>query len=373
TSSPFPPSFPPPFPFPTPESRPKPSTSHSQNIPLKASLLSISRAHTRSPFLGTYTTTTTTTTTTDQPRRPPMSDNNTNNTNPGDTFEGQPVEEELYSSWALLILTTLLIGALWTSYYLQLKKIRAIHETVASIVAGMLVGLALKLSPGHIIQKMVTFNQGYFFNLLLPPIILNSGYELKRQNFFRNFGTILTFAFAGTFITAIVTGIFVFIYASTGLESLSMGFLDSMIFGSILSATDPVTILAIFSQLKVDPKLYSIIFGESILNDAVAIVLSQTLVEFRGMELHLSNIVRGFGMFFGVFSASLGIGIIFGLSVALMLKHSQLYRYPSIEACLISLMAYSSYLFSNGISMSGAGGDKTSVAVKGNFRPSPDN
>jgi len=44
--------------------------------------------------------------------------------------------EELYSSWALLILTVLLIGAMWTSYYLQVRKITAIHETVISIVTG---------------------------------------------------------------------------------------------------------------------------------------------------------------------------------------------------------------------------------------------
>lgn len=67
----------------------------------------------------------------------------------------------------------------------------------------------------------------------------------------------------------------VYIYSSLGLESLDLTPLDCLIFGSALSATDPVTILAIFNQYKVDPKLYSVIFGESLLNDAVSIVMYQ--------------------------------------------------------------------------------------------------
>lgn len=46
------------------------------------------------------------------------------------------IQDELYSSWALFILVTLLIATLWMSYYLQLKKIRAVHETVVSIFGG---------------------------------------------------------------------------------------------------------------------------------------------------------------------------------------------------------------------------------------------
>jgi sodium/hydrogen exchanger-like protein 6/7 len=46
------------------------------------------------------------------------------------------IQDELYSSWALLIIVTLLIATLWMSYYLQLKKIRAVHETVVSIFGG---------------------------------------------------------------------------------------------------------------------------------------------------------------------------------------------------------------------------------------------
>jgi hypothetical protein len=51
------------------------------------------------------------------------------------------IQDELYSSWALLILVTLLIATLWMSYYLQLKKIRAFHETVVSIFGGTLTAL----------------------------------------------------------------------------------------------------------------------------------------------------------------------------------------------------------------------------------------
>lgn len=57
--------------------------------------------------------------------------------------------------WGLCILCFLLIGALCTSYYLQIKRIRAIHETVISIFAGMVVGLVIRLSPGHLIRQML--------------------------------------------------------------------------------------------------------------------------------------------------------------------------------------------------------------------------
>jgi hypothetical protein len=67
--------------------------------------------------------------------------------------------------------------------------------------------------------------------------------------------------------------VLVYIYSFLGLESLDITLLECLTFGSTLAATDPVTILAIFNQYKVDPKLYSVIFGESLLNDAVSIVM----------------------------------------------------------------------------------------------------
>lgn len=238
----------------------------------------------------------------------------------------------------------------------------------------MVVGLVVRLSPGTLIREMlvrdlqkpflfcailkvITFSQTFkhtlFFNLLLPPIILNSGYELKQANFFRNFGSILTFAFIGTFISAVGLGVLVYVWSFLGLESLQLSLLECLIFGSTLSATDPVTILAIFQQYKVDPKLYSVIFGESILNDAVSIVMYDTLSQFHGEEIYLSSIFHGIGIFLLSFSISMALGVFFGLLVSLTLKHSHLSFYPSIESCLVALMAYTSYFFSNGLQMSG--------------------
>ena len=79
--------------------------------------------------------------------------------------------------------------------------------------------------------------------------------------------------------------VLVYIYSFLGLESLEVTLIECLTFGSTLSATDPVTILAIFNQYKVDPKLYTIIFGESLLNDAVSIVMYE-YVQLSDFNLH---------------------------------------------------------------------------------------
>ncbi|RLV89409.1 Endosomal/prevacuolar sodium/hydrogen exchanger [Spathaspora sp. JA1] len=270
-----------------------------------------------------------------------------------DLEDSNPVENEIFSSWALFILLFLLSSALWSSYFLQQRKIKAIHETVLSIFCGMFVGLIIRMSPGHYIQDAVKFNPGYFFNILLPPIILNSGYELHQANFFRNIGSILTFAIPGTFISALVVGIILYIWTKLGLDGIKLEFVDALAMGATLSATDPVTILSIFNAYKVDPKLYTIIFGESLLNDAISIVMFETCQKFHGHPVHFSSFFEGIGLFLMTFTISTIIGFLVGIFVALILKHSHIRRYPQIETCLVLLFAYESYFFSNGAHMSG--------------------
>lgn len=176
-------------------------------------------------------------------------------------------------------------------------------------------------------------------------------------NFFRNIGSILTFAFAGTFISALVLGIILWLWTRIPLENLDISFVDAMSVGATLSATDPVTILAIFTTYKVDPKLYTVIFGESILNDAIAIVLFQTAQKYtKGASngnLTILSLFESIGVFLLVFFGSLIIGLAIGLATSLLLKFTHVRRDPKIESCLIILIAYASYFFATAIDMSG--------------------
>ncbi|KAH7159976.1 Sodium/hydrogen exchanger family-domain-containing protein [Dactylonectria estremocensis] len=272
-----------------------------------------------------------------------------------DPEEGDSAKKEIFAAWALFILIMLLIIAFFTSYLVQMKKVTAIHETVISIFAGMVVGLGLLISSGDSIRNLISFDYQIFFNLLLPPIILSSGYELHQANFFRNISTILTFAFAGTFLSAIVIGLILWLFSWVP-GSLDITFVDAISVGATLSATDPVTILAIFNTYKVDPKLYTIIFGESILNDAIAIVIFETAQKYNKGEagsLGIISFFEGTGIFLLVFFGSMLIGFLVGVATALLLKFTYLRRFPKIESCLIILIAYATYFFSHGLHMSG--------------------
>lgn len=223
------------------------------------------------------------------------------------------------------------------------------------LFAGMTVGLILRVTDDSI-RDIVSFDYQIFFNLLLPPIILSSGYELHQANFFRNIGTILTFAFAGTFLSAVVIGLILWLYTRIPLEGLSMNWIDAISVGATLSATDPVTIMAIFNSYKVDPKLYTIIFGESILNDAVAIVIFESAQKAKaggGHTLGFLGFLWAIWIFLRDFFGSLIIGAGVGILTALVLKHTYVRRYPKIETCLIILVAYATYFFSQAIHMSG--------------------
>jgi NhaP-type Na+/H+ or K+/H+ antiporter len=134
---------------------------------------------------------------------------------------------------------------------------------------------------------------GIFMILLLPPIIFESGYNMNKKSFFKNLGTVLMFSFIGTFIAIFSSSVMFWL---VGITPLSPDFTwkEAFAFGSLISATDPVSVLASFKEMNADADLYAIIFGESIFNDAVAIVMYQTVMLSGNSDIsHTSEFLSG--------------------------------------------------------------------------------
>lgn len=78
----------------------------------------------------------------------------------------------------------------------------------------------------------------------------------------------------GTTVSAAIIGISMYYLGVAGL-AYPLQMIESLCFGSLISATDPVSTLALFSSMNADADLYAIVFGESVMNDAVSIILTQ--------------------------------------------------------------------------------------------------
>ncbi|KAF1479751.1 Sodium/hydrogen exchanger 7, partial [Eudyptula minor novaehollandiae] len=203
-------------------------------------------------------------------------------------------------------------------------------------VSGKFFEYTLKgeISPGKIhnveqndMLRKVTFDPEVFFNILLPPIIFHAGYSLKKRHFFRNLGSILAYAFLGTAVSCFIIGNLMYgvvkLMKLVGQLSDKFYYTDCLLFGAIISATDPVTVLAIFNELHADVDLYALLFGESVLNDAVAIVLSSSIVAYQptGENTHAFDAAAFFksvGVFLGIFSGSFMMGAVTGVVTALI-------------------------------------------------------
>uniref|UniRef100_A0A452QF83 Sodium/hydrogen exchanger n=1 Tax=Ursus americanus TaxID=9643 RepID=A0A452QF83_URSAM len=293
----------------------------------------------------------------------------------------------------LLIFILLLTLTILTIWLFKHRRARFLHETGLAMIYGLLVGLVLRYgihvpsdvnnvtlscevqsSPTTLLVNVsgkfyeytlkgeisshelnnvqdnemlrkVTFDPEVFFNILLPPIIFYAGYSLKRVS--------ASYAFLGTAISCFVIGSIMYgcvtLMKVTGQLAGDFYFTDCLLFGAIVSATDPVTVLAIFHELQVDVELYALLFGESVLNDAVAIVLSSSIVAYQpaGDNSHTFDVTAMFksiGIFLGIFSGSFAMGAATGVVTSHVTKFTKLREFQLLETGLFFLMSWSTFL-----------------------------
>lgn len=206
-----------------------------------------------------------------------------------DTEQNADPEEPIESAHEFGALNTLLLVVvlgicILFSYLIKQNSIYYIPESAAAMLVGVVIGgLARVLSPSQEELDFLSFEPEIFFFLLLPPIIFEAGYSLRKKSFFANFWTILLYAVGGTLVSTFIIGYAIYFLGIMGVIDIDRSSpMEALMFGALISAVDPVATLSIMGnpEINCDPLLYSLVFGESVLNDAVAIVLFNTFSSF---------------------------------------------------------------------------------------------
>lgn len=106
---------------------------------------------------------------------------------------------------------------------------------------------------------MLDFNSSIFFFALLPPILFNSGFHLKRNLFYSNLGGILGLALLGTIISSLVVIVGLYFLGKNNYLSVTLTLQEIIAFAALISSTDPVSTLSSFAHLNVDPTLFYLV------------------------------------------------------------------------------------------------------------------
>ncbi len=202
---------------------------------------------------------------------------------------------------SVLLAAAVLLGVLARRVRLQLTVVLA----AVGFLAGWLgepLGVENPLR-GEEFEEVLVF-------LFLPVLIFAAALGISTRAFFRNLGPILVLAIVAFMISAVLVGVALNL-------GLGIPLTAALLFGALISATDPVAVVAIFRQLGVPERLLTIVEGESMLNDGVAIVLFNILLAVAlGGE---ASVGGGIVEFFFVFFGGAAIGAAVGFVAALVL------------------------------------------------------
>ncbi|XP_021757980.1 sodium/hydrogen exchanger 4-like [Chenopodium quinoa] len=231
-----------------------------------------------------------------------------------------------------------------------LEENRWLNESITAIVIGCLTGMIILFISKGKNSHILRFDEELFFIYLLPPIIFNAGFQVKKKQFFQNFLTIMLFGVIGVFIsTTIISLGSWWLLPKVGFAGLTAR--DYLAIGTIFSSTDTVCTLQVLNQDDT-PLLYSLVFGEGVVNDATSVVLFNAIQKLNVKKV--GDWTHVLGSFLYLFFTSTALGIGTGLLTAYALKALYFGRHSTDrEIALMTLMAYLSYTLAELAELSG--------------------
>ena len=249
---------------------------------------------------------------------------------------------DAFLSTETLIIELLLIVSIVA---IAVRRLR-IPYTVALVLVGLVITFQstfkFELTPELILA------------LFVPPLVFEAAFHLNFQELRRNLPAILLLAVPGVILTTfIIGGLLAF--------GIKLSLPVALVFGSLIAATDPVAVVALFRSLGMPRRLTTLIEGESLFNDGTAIVLFNLMVAIALTSQF--NLVNSVSNFFTVSIGGIVVGLILGWLVAQLISRVDNYL---IETTLTTILAFGSYLVAERFGFSGVLAVVAAGLVNGN-------
>ncbi len=216
------------------------------------------------------------------------------------------------------------------------KRVNRLPLTIALVFVGIGIAALAKhlpflqpVSNFHLTAEVVLF-------VFIPTLIFESAFNLNARQVARNIWPILTLAVPGLLLSTAIIGLVMILLTDFDL-------MVALLLGAILSATDPVAVIAIFKQLGVPERLTILVEGESLFNDATSLVLATLLLGILvAGEFSATTVAEGLVEFFVVFVGGVLVGWSLALLTGLLLGNIE--SDPDIEITLTTILAYFSFI-----------------------------
>lgn len=250
--------------------------------------------------------------------------------------------DQILATETLIIVLLLIVSIV----AIAVRRLR-IPYTVALVVVGLLITF----------QSSIKFEitSDLILALFVTPLVFEAAFHLNLVELRRNLPVILLMAVPGVILTMLIVG--GILHFGVNL-SLSI----ALLFGALISATDPVAVVALFRNLGVPKRLSVLIEGESLLNDGTAVVLFNLMLSV--VLTNQVDLAAGIGQFLWVSMGGIVIGLAMGWLVAQIIAHVDNYL---IETTLTTVLAFGSYLVANRLGFSGILAVLAAGLVNGNF------
>ncbi len=250
--------------------------------------------------------------------------------------------------------------------------------TVGLVIIGLILGFLNRtdvIKLPELTGDLIIFVENkitpqIILGLLVTPLIFEAAFHLRWKDLRRDLILVLALAVPGVVLTTLLVG--AFFYAETDIVGSEIPIQIAFLFGAMMAATDPVSVVALFRTLGVPKRLQVLLEGESLFNDGTAIVvfalvLSMSLSGGSTTQANEYYVWIGYIVdFILVAGGGLIIGMLLGWLASQIIKNID---DPLIETTLTTVLAFGTYLIAEHMDVSGILAVVSAGLVSGNVGP----